>query len=285
MLRRIYSALLRLHPAGFRNRFGSGMLSIYDHASARPRLLVDGALSLVRQWLMRSEFRLQAAPARESLEGCPRFLTFDEQPALGPQRRITGLALSLLSFMAIGFVLSSSGNHSVVVVGSRSSSKFGLPIESQSSRRSLDTEVTLELLGILDSLAGRARVREFYRSIPVLSALDIDHDLIISPEEIADARAVLLSLDRDGDGTLDVTECAQPRAHRQYKQLIGEGDVMRSNPVLLALNTNRDGTISTSEIRGAPVTLKLLDKDHDGRLTPEEVLSAGQVKLLKEIPQ
>lgn len=60
---------------------------------------------------------------------------------------------------------------------------------------------------------------------------------------------------------------------------------MRSNPVLTALDVNRDGTISASEIRRAPVTLKLLAKDHDGRLTPEEVLSPGQVKLLKEIPQ
>lgn len=41
-------------------------------------------------------------------------------------------------------------------------------------------------------------------------------------------------------------------------------------PLLLALDANQDGTIDKQEIADAAAALKRLDKDSDGRLTPEE---------------
>ena len=42
-------------------------------------------------------------------------------------------------------------------------------------------------------------------------------------------------------------------------------------PVLLALDADRDGTISAREIANASAALKKLDKNHDGKLTEDEM--------------
>jgi hypothetical protein len=52
MLRPLYRCLLRLHPPGFRRRFGDEMLSIFDQAAGKAaafKLLADGLLSLAQQ--------------------------------------------------------------------------------------------------------------------------------------------------------------------------------------------------------------------------------------------
>ena len=53
-MRSIYRFLLQLHPPRFRRRFGEEMLLIFDDSRNRPSLLADGAVSLARQWLLRS---------------------------------------------------------------------------------------------------------------------------------------------------------------------------------------------------------------------------------------
>lgn len=56
MIRAVYAALVGLHPRAFRARFGAEMLCTFDEASGRespPRLALDAAVSLMRQWLMR----------------------------------------------------------------------------------------------------------------------------------------------------------------------------------------------------------------------------------------
>ena len=79
--------------------------------------------------------------------------------------------------------------------------------------------------------------------IAVLRALDADHDLVISAEEMLAAPAVLASLDKNGDGKLSAEECgadfgdesrldpaALRRARRQF---------MQSQPLLRALDARR----------------------------------------------
>lgn len=57
MTRTLYGWLICLHPPAFRLRFEQELLWIFDEASndsgAAP-LLCDAAISLLRQWLMRS---------------------------------------------------------------------------------------------------------------------------------------------------------------------------------------------------------------------------------------
>lgn len=58
MTRWLYSVLLRLHPACFRDRFGQQMLSVFDESvrqSGRIDLLGNATVSLLRQRLFRSD--------------------------------------------------------------------------------------------------------------------------------------------------------------------------------------------------------------------------------------
>jgi hypothetical protein len=54
MIRAMYSALLRLHPRAFRDRFAGEMLCIFDEIppnNKRALLLYDAFRSLLVQWL------------------------------------------------------------------------------------------------------------------------------------------------------------------------------------------------------------------------------------------
>jgi hypothetical protein len=65
MRQSLYHALIALHPARFRDRFGDEMLCVFDEAGrdrAR-RLLADAVLSLLRQWLLRSNLWKTASGA------------------------------------------------------------------------------------------------------------------------------------------------------------------------------------------------------------------------------
>ena len=53
-----------------------------------------------------------------------------------------------------------------------------------------------------------------------------------------------------------------------------EGAGVRLSPLFAALDTNGDGVIDANEIANAAEALKKLDKNHDGKLTPDEVQPA-----------
>jgi Ca2+-binding EF-hand superfamily protein len=153
-----------------------------------------------------------------------------------------------------------------------------LRIHTEAAARHLDTDIDARPAEILDTFTGRAMVTGFYRSIRVLGALDLNHDLVLSADEIANAPKALRSLDRNHDGALQEAECV-----RQTPRL--EADPMHSSPALAALDLNHDRILSASEIRRAASSLKLLDKDHNGRLTPEELLSVDQLRKIREALQ
>ena len=56
MTRTLYRSLLLLHPPAFRRRFATEMLWIFDESTAcgGPAMLLDGFVSLVRQWMVGS---------------------------------------------------------------------------------------------------------------------------------------------------------------------------------------------------------------------------------------
>jgi len=58
MTRTVYRWLIRLHPPAFRLRFEPELLWIFDESideSGAAPLVYDAAISLLRQWLIRSE--------------------------------------------------------------------------------------------------------------------------------------------------------------------------------------------------------------------------------------
>ena|SRR5436190_24018644 len=52
------------------------------------------------------------------------------------------------------------------------------------------------------------------------------------------------------------------------------GRRMPVHPLMAALDANKDGTLDEQEIANAAVALKTLDKNGDGKLTPEELRPA-----------
>jgi len=57
MVRKLYAGLLLMHPPVFRRRFAAEMLYIFDEAAPSTgalTLIVDGVVSLARQWILRS---------------------------------------------------------------------------------------------------------------------------------------------------------------------------------------------------------------------------------------
>ena len=110
MLRFLYRSVLHAHPPYFRQRFAEEMQSIFDEtegAGERVGLLVDGIMSLARQWGLRPQFWEEPAV---SANGAPLFYS------LGPSiPRTTALAygalMSALVLQGVCWTLGYAWNH------------------------------------------------------------------------------------------------------------------------------------------------------------------------------
>lgn len=105
---------------------------------------------------------------------------------------------------------------------------------------------------------------------PFFVALDTDRDMVLSAEEISAASQALGKLDQNEDGEITLNELRMPPPD-------GEKDRLESMhkppvpPVIAAMDSDEDGTLSSTELENAPESLKVLDKDGDGELSPEEL--------------
>jgi len=102
--------------------------------------------------------------------------------------------------------------------------------------------------------------------LPLVLALDTNHDGVIDAAEIANASAALLTLAKDGVLTSNeymppMPKDAPPDAPRPPLPLI-----------IKALDANGDGVIDAAEIANASAALLTLDKNGDGMLTRDEYL-------------
>lgn len=268
MIRPLYAALIKLHPAGFRHRFGDEMLSIFDQTAGGERrtLVGDAIVSLLRQWLLRSDSAETESARRVYIAGAPAFAVLDDEPRLTREEWMWGVLLSVFGFTIALFSIAYGGNHAVAVVGTplRSNSS-GVRIEAAPAEK-LGTTVVIPQDPILSGSARRLVEWHFGRN-HVLNALDRNRDLVLSAYEIATAPAALRSLDANGDGVLDENEYgAKERVIYTFAGL------PYVDPVIQALDANHDGVISADEIAKAPASLRGIDTDGDGRLTPAEFL-------------
>jgi hypothetical protein len=107
--------------------------------------------------------------------------------------------------------------------------------------------------------------------LPLVLALDVNHDRVIDSNEIANASAELLTLDKNGDGVLTTNEYLP--SHTPQNGNSSDKTFQPPTPLIVcALDANHDGVIDASEIANAPAALKALDKNGDGQLTPDEFI-------------
>jgi hypothetical protein len=227
MLRWLYIQLIWLHPAPFRWRFGDDMLDDFDRATLRdkPRYFADAAASLVRQWLLRPEFRQPEATAEASLQaaGVPLFQTIETYTPR-PAALLHGGLLAILSILAAVILIGKGGGARPFLIGVHSSRPGLLPIDRNSVATSdLNTTVKPgpDPSEVRLKLAGR-----YFVSMPVLRVLDTDHNFTLSPLEIGNAPAALRNLDTNHGGKLKPRSaaCASiriPCPRRCWRNLAG----------------------------------------------------------------
>ncbi|HEV2401718.1 MAG TPA: hypothetical protein VGS27_32590 [Candidatus Sulfotelmatobacter sp.] len=115
MLRHLYRCALRLHPPGFRKRFGDEMLSVLDEEASlftRIRLLLDCLRSLGKQWALRHEFwfGIPSRAAVRPVSGGPSFSSLDPfRPRTSAV--IHGMVLSITLFSLTCFAIRYSWIH------------------------------------------------------------------------------------------------------------------------------------------------------------------------------
>ena len=285
MIRKCYARLLDLHPAAFRERFAEEMLLVFDHATGAWEvafLLLDAMLSLLRQRFLRPHM----GGTRLIVAAASGYRSIDTR---GPRREalIAGAMLSLLAMWTVvdGMRLGAKGS-SEHLVGVHHSRPHLLSIERASLTQTGVKTVVKLAPEVEDPWRSVAVV--YFKLMPVLERLDADHDLNLSAWELITAPNALRRLDRDKDGKLSAEECGfhlgsnagavNDRATMRARLLF-----MKFNPVLAALDANLDGTVDAEEMRNSSVSLRSLDRDGDGVLSPREILpdaAANQVGLL-----
>jgi len=275
MLRWLYIQLIWLHPAAFRCRFGEEMLDDFDRARFRdkPGYFADALASLARQWLLRPEFRrLDEQTATLRTAGIPVFETIaDYKPC--PAALLQGGLLGIVSMLAPVVLIGMGGGAKLFLIGAHFSRPGLLPINRSSvPGKDLNTSVDVGPDAIDRWLK---LAKPYFGSMPVLRALDSDGNFTLSPSEISSAPAALRKLDTNHDGKITAEECGwgiapnfvsaamQAEVHRRF---------MTYHPVLAVLDADRDGVISAWEIDHAAAALENLDLNHDGYVTPDELI-------------
>ena len=105
-----------------------------------------------------------------------------------------------------------------------------------------------------------------------LMSFDKNADGKLSKSELPERMQGMLARgDKDGDGFLTSAEIqamvpAQPRE--------GEGGMMRMDPLLSAIDADKNGIISFTEMQNSAAALRALDKDNDGQLSGPEIRPA-----------
>ncbi|HVY93243.1 MAG TPA: hypothetical protein VHA14_10855 [Bryobacteraceae bacterium] len=257
-MRRVYSLLIQLHPRQFREQFGPEMMAIYDQMP-RWSLLGDALASLMRQWAFRSRPEHSPLPSPVTADA-PAFASL-EPYRIRSAAVVQGSILSITLIFAVIFLIDHPGKTPRWLVGTERAVE-GVIQASRASLKGQDLNVTVQIPEPVKDPWMKLAIA-YYNYLPVMKALDIDGDYRISSRELILAPACLRSLDRNQDGRIDGRECGSAG---------GPAVFIRRNPVLAVIDADGNGELSASEIHNAAESLRTLDRNGDGILTPDEYL-------------
>lgn len=275
MTRRLYVFLLRLHPKPFRQRFGEEMIEIFDRSDRKSSLIADGFVSYFRQWTLRNH--ATAFSATVATDGVPLFYSAEpEIPRAGAF--MNGALIALLAFGSMSLIMNHRWKQTNVIVGSHHPS----PSHILGAHTLAKAESDLPAEVKMPAYPFHPAVSPYFRLMLVLGVLDADQDNVISAAEMENAASALWKLDKNHDGKLTAEECGL-KPDSSFDLGRARLMFMRIHPVLAALDVNRDGEISESEIRNAARSLRALDADGDGKLTERELLPDRAVSMAANI--
>lgn len=277
MLLRLYRSFLHLFPARYRSTFGREMSAVFQlrqadawnrGALSRFALFFREFTSLIsaaiRERARHSEVpepQLAAGAAPETLDGAPAFYTcepyFPRRSAL-----LQGGILSVAVFGVASAAFEYGVSHHLFRSSLRTAqtanqqqfietSESGFVAFGRSLAESADGVLTLILgqqpaTATIELKPGREKPGGFWSNLLWLLR----------------ARPHLRSSEFQVQGFAS-TEPAEPQ--RDYASVYFQG-----MPVLRTLDADGDFIISAAEIANAPVALSSLDRNHDGKLSPEE---------------
>ena len=127
------------------------------------------------------------------------------------------------------------------------------------------------------------------KMFPIMIALDLDQDGVLSASEIENASKSLIKLDKDGDGRLSAEELRpDPSKMQGMMAAMGgaggpDGPMGQRTPAMMmkmfeARDTNRDGKLSGDEIpEPMRERLTMIDKDGDGAIQKSELEAANAI--------
>jgi Ca2+-binding EF-hand superfamily protein len=113
----------------------------------------------------------------------------------------------------------------------------------------------------------------------IMSELDTNKDGVLSSDEISNGgeKASRISgADKDGDGQVTLDELTEDISTNESKRMKGQGAEMAAKAVMKAFDSNKDGSLSSSEIDDSGESssyIQAADANNDGKVTTEELMA------------